>query len=75
MLLGLGSAPVAPPGFAGRLDTVTAKPVTAPPDWDGLHAVLIRPDGYIAWASRTAAAATPAATAPPLATWLGAPAP
>ena len=73
MLLGLGSAPVAPPGFAGRLDTVTAQPVTAPPDWDGVRAVLIRPDGYIAWASRTADAA--AATTPPLATWLGAPAP
>jgi hypothetical protein len=71
VLLGLGSAPVAPPGFAGRLDTVTAQPVTAPPDWDGLRAVLIRPDGYIAWASRT----TTAATTPPLATWLGAPAP
>ncbi|HEX3958348.1 MAG TPA: FAD-dependent monooxygenase [Trebonia sp.] len=69
VLLGLGSVPVAPAGFAGRLDTVTAQPVTAPPDWDGVRAVLIRPDGYIAWASRTAA------TTPPLATWLGAPAP
>jgi 2-polyprenyl-6-methoxyphenol hydroxylase-like FAD-dependent oxidoreductase len=70
VLLGLGSAPVpvpvpvAPAGFASRLDTVTAQPVSAPPEWDGVRTVLIRPDGYVAWASRVG-------DAPPLATWLG----
>jgi 2-polyprenyl-6-methoxyphenol hydroxylase-like FAD-dependent oxidoreductase len=65
VLLGLGSAAVAPAGFAGRLDTATAQAVTVPPEWDGVRTVLIRPDGYVAWASR-------AAGEPPLTTWLGA---
>ena len=34
------------------------------PEWAGVRAMLIRPDGYIAWA-------THADDAPPLATWLG----
>ena len=33
------------------------------PEWAGLRAMLIRPDGYIAWA-------THADDAPPLAAWL-----
>ena len=34
------------------------------PGWAGVRALLIRPDGYLAWA-------TQADDAPPLATWLG----
>jgi 2-polyprenyl-6-methoxyphenol hydroxylase-like FAD-dependent oxidoreductase len=60
VLLGLGSEPVAPPGFADHLVTVTAEPVAAPPEWDGVRTVLIRPDGYVAWASRTNEAPKPA---------------
>ena len=44
---------------------VTAELVGDHPDWTGLRAVLIRPEGYVAWAS-----ADPGA-APPLASWLG----
>ena len=33
-------------------------------EWAGIRAMLIRPDGYIAWA-------TSADDAPPLASWLG----
>jgi hypothetical protein len=50
VLLGLGSDPVAPAGFAGRLGTATAELVAAPPEWAGVRTVLIRPDGYIAFA-------------------------
>jgi 2-polyprenyl-6-methoxyphenol hydroxylase-like FAD-dependent oxidoreductase len=64
VLLNLGSAAAAPAGFAGRLDIVTAELAREHPDWAGVRAMLIRPDGYIAWASR-------ADDAPPLATWLG----
>jgi hypothetical protein len=34
--------------------------------WASLRTVLIRPDGYVAWA-------TPASDPPPLAAWLGTP--
>ncbi|MFY9931291.1 MAG: FAD-dependent monooxygenase, partial [Streptosporangiaceae bacterium] len=54
----------APEDPAGRLDVVTAELAVGHPDWAGLRAVLIRPDGYVAWAS-----ADPGA-APPLASWL-----
>jgi 2-polyprenyl-6-methoxyphenol hydroxylase-like FAD-dependent oxidoreductase len=64
VLLNLGPAPVAPAGFADRLDVVTAGLATDHPAWAGIGAVLIRPDGYVAWASR-------ADDVPPLATWLG----
>jgi 2-polyprenyl-6-methoxyphenol hydroxylase-like FAD-dependent oxidoreductase len=64
VLLNLGPAPVAPAGFADRLDVVTAGLATDHPVWAGIGAVLIRPDGYAAWASR-------ADDVPPLATWLG----
>jgi 2-polyprenyl-6-methoxyphenol hydroxylase-like FAD-dependent oxidoreductase len=64
VLLSLGPAPVVPAGFAGRLDVVTAELAGDHPEWAGIRAMLIRPDGYIAWASH-------GDDAPPLATWLG----
>ena len=70
VLLNLGSAgwprPAgpAPAGWAGRLDIVTAELAGDHPEWAGVRALLIRPDGYIAWA-------THADDAPPLASWLG----
>jgi hypothetical protein len=62
------AAPAAsiPAGYADRLTVVTAELAEDHPAWTGLRAVLIRPDGYLAWATR-------AADPPPLATWLGAP--
>jgi 2-polyprenyl-6-methoxyphenol hydroxylase-like FAD-dependent oxidoreductase len=67
----VGSAPAAPatpvpPGYADRLDIVTAQLAEHHPAWTGLRSVLIRPDGYVAWA-------TPATDPPPLTTWLGTP--
>jgi 2-polyprenyl-6-methoxyphenol hydroxylase-like FAD-dependent oxidoreductase len=56
----------APAGYSGRLDVVTAELAGDHPGWAGLRAMLIRPDGYIAWASR-------ADDPPPLAAWLGNP--
>jgi 2-polyprenyl-6-methoxyphenol hydroxylase-like FAD-dependent oxidoreductase len=64
VLLSLGSAAAAPAGFAGRLDVVTAELATDHPGWARVRALLIRPDGYVAWASRVD-------DAPPLAAWLG----
>ena len=55
-----------PAGYADRLDVVTAELAEDHPAWAGLRTVLIRPDGYLAWATR-------ATTPPPLATWLGTP--
>jgi 2-polyprenyl-6-methoxyphenol hydroxylase-like FAD-dependent oxidoreductase len=55
-----------PAGYEDRLDVVTAELAEDHPAWTGLRAVLIRPDGYLAWA-------TPTTDPPPLATWLGAP--
>jgi 2-polyprenyl-6-methoxyphenol hydroxylase-like FAD-dependent oxidoreductase len=55
VLLNLGSAAVSPPvldGFAGRLDVVTAELASEHPDWSGVRAMLIRPDGYTAWVTR-----------------------
>jgi 2-polyprenyl-6-methoxyphenol hydroxylase-like FAD-dependent oxidoreductase len=60
----LPSGPAQPAGFAARLLTVTAEPAGDTGEWAGIRAMLIRPDGYIAWA-------TYADDAPPLATWLG----
>jgi hypothetical protein len=45
---------------------VTAKLAGDHPEFAGLRALLIRPDGYIAWA-------TTADDPPPLARWLGPP--
>jgi hypothetical protein len=72
VLLNLGSAAAAPlpprpglpAGCADRLLTVTAELAGDAGDWAGIRAMLIRPDGYIAWA-------TAAADAPPLASWFG----
>ena len=66
VLLNLGPAAAAPAGFEGRLDVVTAELAGDHPEWAGLRAMLIRPDGYIAWATR-------ADDPPPLAAWLGRP--
>jgi hypothetical protein len=68
VLLHLGSAVAAPPGFAeaqrdGRLDVVIAELAADHPQWAGVRSVLIRPDGHIAWTS--------AAGDPPPAGWLG----
>ena len=67
VLLNLGSGPgasAAPAGFADRLDVVTAELAADRPDWAGVRAMLIRPDGYLAWTSQ-------GDDAPPLAPWLG----
>lgn len=64
VLLNLGSAAAVPAGFTDRLDVVTAELATDRPEWAGVRALLIRPDGYLAWASE-------ADEVPPLATWLG----
>jgi hypothetical protein len=64
VLLTPGSAAAVPAGFADRLDVVTAELATDRPEWAGVRALLIRPDGYVAWASE-------ADDVPPLATWLG----
>jgi len=73
VLLSLGSVTAVPTleavaavaaGFADRLDTVTAEPAGDSGEWAGVRALLIRPDGYIAWA-------TAADDAPPLDRWLG----
>ncbi len=66
VLLSLGPATAAPAGFEDRLDVVTAELGGHYPEWAGVRALLIRPDGYLAWA-------TGADDAPPLATWLGRP--
>jgi 2-polyprenyl-6-methoxyphenol hydroxylase-like FAD-dependent oxidoreductase len=66
VLLNLGSAATIPDTYAGRLDIVTAKLAGDHPEFAGLRALLIRPDGYIAWA-------TTADDPPPLARWLGPP--
>jgi 2-polyprenyl-6-methoxyphenol hydroxylase-like FAD-dependent oxidoreductase len=66
VLLNLGSpaAPTLQGGFADRLDTVTAELAGDTGEFAGVRAMLIRPDGYIAWA-------TSADEAPPLGSWLG----
>ncbi|SFL99877.1 FAD-dependent monooxygenase [Streptomyces pini] len=38
-------------GWADRVDTVTARPQDAPEELRNTAAVLVRPDGYIAWAA------------------------
>jgi len=72
VLLNLGSAPdpqtqeARQAGFGDRLDTVTAELSEDTGEWAAIRTVLIRPDGYIAWA-------TCADDAPPLGSWLGHP--
>jgi hypothetical protein len=53
-----------PAGYADRLDTVTAELAGDPGEFAGVRSLLIRPDGYIAWA-------TAADDEPPLPRWLG----
>jgi len=57
-------APALPAAPADRLLTVTAEVAGDNPDWACIRAMLIRPDGYIAWA-------TSGDDPPPLASWLG----
>jgi len=64
VLLSLGSPADAPSGYADRLDLVTARLAAHRPDWSDVRAMLIRPDGYVAWA-------TTADDPPPLDSWLG----
>jgi hypothetical protein len=54
----------APAGYGARLDIVTAELTADRPDWAGVRSMLIRPDGYLAWAASTD-------DAPPFAAWLG----
>ena len=56
-------------GYRDRLDVVTAELADERPDWADARALLIRPDGHLAWVRRCG---EPEAL-PPLATWLGAP--
>jgi hypothetical protein len=55
VLLNLGFPAATPVGFAGRLDVVTATLAGSHPDWSHVRAMLIRPDGYLAWATTAAA--------------------
>jgi 2-polyprenyl-6-methoxyphenol hydroxylase-like FAD-dependent oxidoreductase len=67
LLLTLMAAPPAaavPAGFADRLIVVNAELADDHPEWAGTRAMLIRPDGYLAWSARDDAA-------PPLTRWLG----
>jgi bifunctional hydroxylase/dehydrase len=67
VLLSLGSPAATAAGFADRLDVVTATLAGSHPDFGNVRAMLIRPDGYLAWAT------TDGADAPPLEAWLGRP--
>ena len=59
-----GTAVDAPAGYRDRLDIVTAELTADRPEWASVRSLLIRPDGYIAWAASTD-------DPPPLAAWLG----
>jgi 2-polyprenyl-6-methoxyphenol hydroxylase-like FAD-dependent oxidoreductase len=56
-------------GYRDRLDVVTAELADERPDWADARALLIRPDGHLAWALR----GTDPPAGPPLASWLGSP--
>jgi hypothetical protein len=64
LLLTQGTAVDAPAGYRDRLDIVTAELTADRPDWATVRSMLIRPDGYLAWAASTD-------DAPPFAAWLG----
>jgi 2-polyprenyl-6-methoxyphenol hydroxylase-like FAD-dependent oxidoreductase len=64
LLLTQETAVDAPAGHGDRLDIVTAELTADRPDWAGVRSMLIRPDGYLAWAASTD-------DAPPFAAWLG----
>ncbi|CAL9326475.1 MULTISPECIES: FAD-dependent monooxygenase [Streptomyces] len=72
VVLDLGDDPAVRRAVAGhrdRVDTVTAvaKPTDAADSLTGIKALLIRPDGYVAWASATSATGL----APALERWFG----
>jgi hypothetical protein len=60
-------------GYSGRLAVVSCELADDRPEWAGLRALLIRPDGYVAWAAHEsgplASLPGPPAT-PPLSAWL-----
>ena len=64
LLLTQGTAVDAPTGYGNRLDIVTAEFTADRPEWASVRSMLIRPDGYIAWATNTD-------DPPPFAEWLG----
>jgi len=64
LLLTRGTAQDVPAGYEDRLDSVAAELATDRPEWAGVRAMLIRPDGYVAWAAT-------ADDLPPFAAWLG----
>jgi hypothetical protein len=63
-----GCTAAAAAGFSARLEVVTASLAEDREDWKDVRAVLIRPDGYVAWSRREG---DPVAE-PPLTRWLGA---
>jgi len=58
-------------GYRDRLDARTAELADQRPDWSDVRALLIRPDGHVAWVLGDG---DPPAL-PPLASWLGSPSP
>jgi 2-polyprenyl-6-methoxyphenol hydroxylase-like FAD-dependent oxidoreductase len=54
----------APAEFSDHLNVVTAELAGGQTEWAAIRTVLIRPDGYVAWASKEH-------EAPPLPAWLG----
>jgi hypothetical protein len=57
-------------GYTDRLSVVTGELADDHPDWADVLALLIRPDGHLAWVLRDGD--PDAAAAPPLTSWLGA---
>jgi 2-polyprenyl-6-methoxyphenol hydroxylase-like FAD-dependent oxidoreductase len=55
-------------GYRDRLTVVAGELAEDRPEWANVRALLIRPDGHLAWALRD----DEAAAEPPLASWLGA---
>jgi 2-polyprenyl-6-methoxyphenol hydroxylase-like FAD-dependent oxidoreductase len=53
--------------YSGRLATVTCELADDQPEWAGLRGLLIRPDGYVAWAAHESESSAD----PPLSGWLG----
>lgn len=58
-------------GYHDRLCVVTAELADDHPEWADVRALLIRPDGHLAWVLRSGDPQT--AAEPPLARWLGDP--
>jgi 2-polyprenyl-6-methoxyphenol hydroxylase-like FAD-dependent oxidoreductase len=56
-------------GYRDRLAVITAELADERPDWADVRALLIRPDGHVAWARHAGDQPAP----PPLAAWLGRP--